>query len=188
MSSVSAQSIERKAKAPSRRFPRRNYFINKSFQLAFAGNMLLITLIAAGVTALFVSWMFVYVFEDRLLFANTMNAPYLLKIGFILAGLVAGVIIWTILRTHAIAGPIHKTRQILRDAAKGRFPKQPVAFRRGDAFKGLAEDLNHCLGIMELDRERLELLQKHVDAKWEHLSPEKAGPISSGGRNSLTTP
>jgi hypothetical protein len=175
MSSVSAENMKKESKAAGKRFKRRNYFINKPFQLAFAGNMLLITFIASVVTALFVIWMFVYVLDDRLLVGGVVNEYYLLKIGLMLAGLVVGVGIWTILRTHAIAGPIHKTRQILRDAAEGRFPQQPVVFRKKDAFKGLADDLNRCLDSMKRDRDRLERLRVHAD---EGISASPAGPDS----------
>jgi hypothetical protein len=61
-------------------------------------------------------------------------------------------VIWTVLRTHAVAGPIFKTRKILQAAARGEFPAAPVRFRRGDAFQGLADDLNDCLAVMRLRR------------------------------------
>ncbi|ABA88132.1 type IV pilus prepilin peptidase PihH, putative [Syntrophotalea carbinolica DSM 2380] len=163
MSSDSAQPLGKKSKSLARRFKRRNYFINKPFQLAFAGNMLVITFLACVFTALYVSWMFVYVLDDRLLVGGVLNGYYLLKIGLMLAGLVTGVVIWTILRTHAIAGPIYRVQKILRDAAEGRFPQRPIAFRRGDAFMGLAEDLNRCLDSMQRDRKRLERLRAYAD-------------------------
>jgi hypothetical protein len=175
MSSSNAQPLEKNSRITGRRFKRRNYFINKPFQLAFAGNMLVITFLACAFTALYVSWMFVYVLDDRLLVGGVLNGAYLLKVGLMLAGLVAGVVIWTILRTHAIAGPIYKTRLILRDAAEGRFPQQPVGFRRGDAFKDLADDLNRCLNIMQRDRERLDRLRAYAD--------EGSG-VSASGRDS----
>jgi hypothetical protein len=70
----------------------------------------------------------------------------------------AGIMLWTVMRSHAMAGPIYKTRKILQAAAEGQFPDRPVQFRRGDAFKGLAADLNRCLETMQADRERLERL------------------------------
>lgn len=163
MPSITLEPAAKKSKTQVKRFPRRNYFINKSFQLAFAGNMVLITFIACAITALSVSWIFIYFFDEHLC-VTLMDGPYLLKIGFILAGLIIGVALWTILRTHAIAGPIYKTRKILHEAAKGRFPDRPVVFRRGDAFKGLADDLNLCLQAMRSDHARLEWLRTHAES------------------------
>jgi hypothetical protein len=188
MSSVNAQTMKKRSKAAAKRFKRRNYFINKPFQLAFAGNMLVITFIASVATALFVSWMFVYVLDDRLLVGGVLNGYYLLKIGLMLAGLVVGVVIWTILRTHAIAGPIHKTRQILREAAEGRFPQQPVVFRQRDAFKALADDLNRCLDTMKKDRERLEWLRKHGDEGFSASPPGQDFGPSAGADNPAGQP
>jgi len=162
MASGSARILGKKSQTAAKRFKRRNYFINKPFQLAFVGNMLVITFMACAFTALYVSWMFVYVLNDHLLVAGVLNGYYLLKIGFMVAGLVVGVVIWTVLRTHAIAGPIHKTRLILRDAAQGRFPQQPVAFRKGDAFRGLADDLDRCLRVMQSDHESLQRLRAYA--------------------------
>lgn len=188
MSSVNARTMKKKSKPGAKRVKRRNYFINKPFQLAFAGNMLVITFVASVVTALFVSWMFVYVLDDRLLVGGVLNGYYLLKIGLMLAGLVVGVAIWTILRTHAIAGPIHKTRQILRDAAEGRFPQQPVVFRKRDAFKGLADDLNRCLDSMKRDRERLEYLRAHADEGISASPPGQDFGPSAGEGSSAAEP
>lgn len=153
MRSSAVHLMKEDAKPMGKRFRRRNYFINKPFQLAFAGNMLLIAAVGMAATALAVSWIFIYVLDDHLC-ATCLDNHYLLKIGIILVCMAVGIFIWTVIRTHAIVGPIDKTRKILREAAEGRFPNQPVAFRRGDAFQDLAEDLNRCLDVMRKERER----------------------------------
>jgi hypothetical protein len=146
-STVCEQKNQRDKAATSRK-KRRQYFINKPFQLAVAGNMLIIVALATAVCSAGVSLLFIYVLNP-LLTGSLTDRPYLIKMGVILTCIAAGVVFWTIRRTHAIAGPIDKTRKILREAAEGRFPQQPVTFRRGDAFRGLAEDLNHCLAAMQ---------------------------------------
>lgn len=138
------------------RVRRRRYFIDKKFQAAFAANMLLIAGVCMGVAALAVTWFFAYFMNSRL--SCELDAAYMMKIGIILLFIMAGIVLWTVMRTHALVGPIYKTRKILQAAAEGRFPDRPVQFRRGDAFKGLAADLNRCLETMQADRERLELL------------------------------
>ncbi len=134
-----------------KRVMRHNYFIDKNFQSAFVFNMLLITGVAMFATALVVAWFFVYFMQDRL--SGAIDTPYLIKLGTILFFMAAGIVLWTIRRTHAVAGPIFKTRKILRAAARGEFPETPVRFRRGDAFQALAADLNACLTAMRAHRQ-----------------------------------
>jgi hypothetical protein len=93
---------------------------------------------------------FVYFLNERL--SSSIDWPYLIKLGAILLFMAAGIVIWRVLRTHAVAGPIFETRKILQAAARGEFPAAPVRFRRGDAFQGLADDLNDCLAFMRLRR------------------------------------
>jgi hypothetical protein len=158
MTSTTIRALDKTTHTRRKRFQRRNYFINKPFQLAFAGNMLLIAALGMLVTALTVSWIFIYILDDQLC-TVLLHPGYLLKLGIILVCLAAGILTWTVLRTHAIAGPVYKTRQVLRAAAEGRFPDRPVTFRKSDAFKDLAGDLNRCLDAMRADRKRLRGLE-----------------------------
>jgi hypothetical protein len=140
---------------------RRQYLIDKKCQIAFAGNMLLIAGVCMLVTALTMSWFFVYFMEDHL--SGDIDTLYLIKLGIILLFMAVGIVIWTVIRTHAMAGPICKTRNILQAAARGEFPDHPVMFRRSDMFKELAVDLNRCLETMRADREYLERFRPHPD-------------------------
>ncbi len=134
-------------------FRRRRYFIDKKFQLAFAGNMLLISCVCILVTTLVVSWFFVYFMTDNL--SASIDRSYVIKMGIILFFVAAAIMIWTVKRTHAIVGPIFRARKILRAAARGEFPEKPVKFRRNDAFKELAVDINLCLETMRAYRNQL---------------------------------
>ena len=144
------------------RVRRRRLLIDGKFQLALAGNMLLIVGAGMLATALVVSWTFVYFLGSRLTCAIDME--YLMKLGIILGFVLAGIAVWTVRRVHAISGPIFRTRQLLQAAARWDFPRHPVAFRRGDAFGELDVDLNRCLEIMRMDRERLMRLQATLDS------------------------
>jgi len=125
---------------------RRRYLIDTPFQLALAGNMLLIVAVAMAAAVLMTSWVLVYVMQERL--SGAIDVAYWMKLGIIFLFILAGIAIWTVRASHALAGPVYKTRLILQNAAKGKLPDRPVQFRRGDAFRALAADLNGCLDAM----------------------------------------
>jgi len=77
---------------------RRQYLIDKKCQIAFAGNMLLIAGVCMLVTALTMSWFFVYFMEDHL--SGDIDTLYLIKLGIILLFMAVGIVIWTVIRTH----------------------------------------------------------------------------------------
>lgn len=147
MDSITLQPMNKEKKISNKKIQRRNYFTDRTFQLTFAGNLLIVAAISMMTAGVVVAWIFVYVLNDHLS-ASLLSHVFLLKIGIILGCIGLGIVVWTVLRAHAIAGPVTKTRRILREAAQGRFPDRPVAFRRGDAFQGLFEDLNRCLEVM----------------------------------------
>lgn len=130
-----------------RRILRRRFFIDRKFQLAMAANMALASLVCMLLTAMATSWFYVYFLNDRL-WAET-DTVFWAKTATIGAFMLAAVAIWTVVRTHRIAGPVCRIRRVLQDAAQGKFPSQPVRFRKGDAFQELAEDMNRCLEIMK---------------------------------------
>lgn len=150
MSSAYHQTCETSCSCLVKRILRRQFFIDKKFQLAMAGNMLLVALVCMLVTAMGTSWFYIYFLNDRL-WADTGNA-FWVKAGIIAIFMLASVVVWTLVRTHSIAGPVCKIRKVMQDAAQGQFPAQPVRFRKGDAFQELAEDVNRCLEIMKHNR------------------------------------
>jgi len=160
----------------AKRVRRRRYFIDTKFQLALAGNMLLIAGLGIMATALISSWFFIYFMTDRL--SGDLNTGFMLKLGIVFFFMLIGIAFWTVIRSHAMAGPIYKTRQILRAAARGEFPKEPVCFRRGDAFIDLAADLNTCLSVMRenragLNRRQGETACPRSAAGLDHTNPDK---------------
>lgn len=130
-----------------KRILRRQFFIDRKFQLAMAGNMALASLICILLTAMATSWFYVYFLNDRL-WAET-DTVFWAKTATIGAFMLLAVAIWTVIRTHQIAGPVCRIRRVLQEAAQGKFPSQPVKFRKGDAFQELAEDVNRVLEIMK---------------------------------------
>lgn len=152
-----------------KKFIRRQYLVDRSFQLAFVGNILLIVMVTIMVTTLVVSWIFVFVLNENLL-SGVADTGYLMKIGIIVLCIALAVLVWTIRRTHDIVGPIRKTRRILQELAQGKFPDHPVIFRHGDAFHYLADDLNLCLKTIaarygQMDIQRLEKPHDNEEGK-----------------------
>jgi hypothetical protein len=152
---------------------RRNYLINKRFQLACAGNMLLLQFLCIVGTVLIVSWVYYFVLDNHLV--CTLNASFFTKMGIIFMFMAIGMLLWTLRHTHAIAGPVFKTGKLLKEAAKGNFPEHPVPFRKGDWFDFLAHDLNQCLNVMKRDKRRLEKACHELIAFKKNL---ERGPLS----------
>lgn len=130
-----------------KKFRRRNYVVDRKLQFSVAGNMLLIVGVCMALTVLVTSWFFLYFMEDHLIW--DLDHVYMIQLGIIFFFIFCGVAVWTVLRVHSMAGPVYKTRLILQDAARGRFPDYQISFRKGDAFKELAGDINRCLEVMK---------------------------------------
>jgi hypothetical protein len=65
--------------------------------------------------------------------------------GLILAGSLTPLMVLDLLRcTNKFAGPMVRTRRFLRHLAKGD-QVEPIKFRRGDYWRGYADDLNAVL-------------------------------------------
>lgn len=136
---------------------RRSALINKRFQFGTAGILAVIQLLTFVTAFLAASWLYLFVLDRRMVCDH--NTAFLGHLGVAGALAIAVLIAWCIRRTHAIAGPIYKTRQLMRAAAGGELPALPVRFRKGDCFKELADDLNACLETMKnLQTERRQLL------------------------------
>jgi methyl-accepting chemotaxis protein len=143
---------------------KRSSLINKRFQFGTAGILALVQLCTFVTAFLAAAWLYLFVLDRRMVCDH--NAAFLGHLGVTGAITLVLLIFWCIRRTHAIAGPIHKTRQLLRAAAGGDLPARPVRFRKGDCFKELADDLNACLETMEnLRMERRQLLTALEEAR-----------------------
>lgn len=154
---------------------RRNYLINKPFQFGHVGNLLLLQALGVAVSGALIAWITLIVLNRRLV--SGLDATFLMEIGIILLVLAAGVALWAVKSSHAIAGPVWKAGKIMRLAAAGELPERPVGFRRGDAFKELATDLNLLLDSMRADRAKLDALPRELRALADSLS---AGAITRG--------
>jgi hypothetical protein len=136
---------------------RRKALIDKRFQFGTAGILAIIQILTFVTASLASSWLYLFVLDRRMVCNH--NAAFLCHLGVAGAAAIVLLLHWCVRRTHAIAGPIYKTRQLLRAAAEGHLPALPVRFRKKDCFKELADDLNACLSTMQhMHRERQQLM------------------------------
>ena len=139
---------------------RRKYLVDRPLQFGYAANMILLQLVVAAVTAAVTVWIGLFVLNDRL--TGQLDTGFFVKLAVILVFMAIGVLIWAVRSSHAIAGPIFKTQRLLRAAAAGNPPHQPVAFRRHDAFKELATDLGRLFLAMRCRQQRLDVLSRDL--------------------------
>ena len=135
-------------------YKRRNYLINKRFQLAHTGGLIVIQTIAVLVTGLVMSWFYLFLIDPHLVCDH--NTGLFRQLAVLLLLLNIGLVVWSIKYTHSIAGPIYKIHNILRNAANGSFPEEPVRLRKGDRFKQLADSVNECLESMQANQRKLD--------------------------------
>ncbi len=150
---------------------RRKYLINKPFQLGYTANMLLLQLLGFTTSAGVVAWIFLVVLNRRL--THSLDQTFLLQFGSIVTVLIIGTVFWTIRYSHTIAGPIYKSRQVLKEVADGRLPVMPVVFRKRDAFKPLADDLTNMIQVVHAERLRFALVKVELEALEEMLGSDK---------------
>lgn len=137
-------------------FPRRNYFINKKFQIDFAIRFLVLLVIAA-IAAL---GMFLYQSkgtltagysgsELRLLKTSNFFLPMLLMstISVIIVTSIIGILVLIYL-SHRIAGPIFRFQKVLNEMDKGDLTRR-FTLRENDQFKELADRINDLARTMD---------------------------------------
>lgn len=127
---------------------RTRYFVEKKFQLRYAGAILLIvflTTLVSGLTVFYTTWT---ILGEKLaavypqgLFAFTFNRVMLSLFRNVLF-LSIFVFIFAIVISHRIAGPISRLKQAIHDIGKGKFDSLPVRLRKTDVLYDLAEELN----------------------------------------------
>lgn len=123
-------------------------------------------------------------------------APSLVRIGVVWAALMSGLgglfaLLTGLLMTHRMAGPIYKFKLELKRIEQGQ-PPRPIAVRKNDEFKDVAEALNGALvalasrssgtaesGELALDLERTRAAHQEILAGLAELD---ASPLSDVDR------
>lgn len=128
---------------------KRNYIINKRFQLGCALKITAIQIPCVLVTGISLSWFYLVFMDDRM--HASCNPQIFLQMLFLLFLISCGVVLFSVRLTHSIAGPVQKTGTVLRQIAKRNLPEKRIKFRKNDSFKSLADDLNHLIDSIRED-------------------------------------
>lgn len=126
---------------------RRNYLLDKSFQLKFIFVIILLQFCAAVLVGFLMSYLYLFVFTNEKIMCQH-NYTVFFQWAILVALLSIIFIIWGIVCTHRIIGPVCKTQMLLRAAASGKIPEGRIRFRKNDSFKELADDLTKCFERM----------------------------------------
>jgi methyl-accepting chemotaxis protein len=119
---------------------KRNYLTHKKFQLGHALIIAALQIPCILLTGMSLSWFYLIYLDSRLTAAC--NPGIFWVMALICLALSGAVIYFSIRLTHAVAGPVQKTGAVLRQMAEGHLPEEKITFRKRDAFKFLADDLN----------------------------------------------
>lgn len=121
----------------------RRYFVNMRYQMgralvAVAGNALVAVLMAV-----FFAWFYLLEWDGAMAYDHNRTIPVYVMV---IVGLVIAVsALFSLRRSRAVAGMMHKLHTVLDEAGKGRFPERDLAFRKSDYFRQVATPLNACL-------------------------------------------
>ncbi len=172
----------------TRRFKRRNYFINKEFQGKTIFNYFLLVLAGSILFSLIFSFFssntLSIVYDDYHLKLGTTPEILMEKIFstqwiFIVVG-GAFVILFTLFLTHRVAGPFYRFEKSL-DEMLGKDISGKITLRKKDEGKELADKINRFNVILSDDLDRLTHLNKEAAVLAADI--EKADdPASAAGK------
>lgn len=129
-------------------FKRKKYLIDKGFQFAYVGKILLLEFVAVGATALLVSYMFLFVFnEDALVNAGPWGSGILWSTVALAVVLVVILAFLGIRISHRIAGPMYRFHQTFEEV-KGGNVNARIYLRENDEMKPLAQAFNAMLDVI----------------------------------------
>ncbi|RJO66075.1 MAG: HAMP domain-containing protein [Myxococcales bacterium] len=131
--------------ADSRSYKRRIYLINREFQFAYVGKILMLEFAAVAVTALLMSYLFLFVFNDA---AMVSAGPWGRGILWSTLGLIVvlvAILIWLGIRvSHRIAGPMFRFEKSFNDITAGNTALR-VYLREKDEMKPVAVAFNQMM-------------------------------------------
>lgn len=135
---------------------RKNYFVNKKFQIQMAYYSLSIIAVT-GISVVGSIYFFIKsLLEDAesvgatynpeyLKFVNNIKESILFNSSISLLVVTVFVIIISVLLSHKIAGPLYKLNDYLNQVADDPSRQDPISFRKNDFFSELAESTNRAL-------------------------------------------
>jgi methyl-accepting chemotaxis protein len=157
--------------------PRKNYFINKKFQIAFSIRFLVLIVLAA-IAAL---GLFLYNSQGtlttgysgselKLLKTSVFFLPMLLMstIGVIIVTGIIGILVLIYL-SHRIAGPIFRFQKVLVEIDKGDLTHR-FKLRENDQFKELADRINDLARTMDAKVGRIKVQAVELSRLMQELN------------------
>ncbi|TWI76714.1 hypothetical protein LZ24_00335 [Desulfobotulus alkaliphilus] len=145
---------------------RRRFFVSPAFQLSLTWRILLLMMLAVGITATIDAW-FYLVFLDQRMMINV-NMAYLNKFIAILLLVLIGGAVWTLRLTHRIAGPVYRIIRVLEKT--GDHGKTKVCLRKNDLLQELAQPVNATLALLNEQRLRIHLARKDLNSLLEQMA------------------
>ena len=138
----------------NRFFRRRRYFVDKKFQLKFAGMILLFMFIIAifsSLTIYYYTWMLLgeklaSIYPQGRLVGILKTANIILFTRLML--ITPLVFVLAIILSHRIAGPIFRIKNTLDEVAKGNYRKK-LYLRKTDELQDVADSINKLMDTLE---------------------------------------
>lgn len=130
------------------RLQRRQFLVDKRFQLSHAAWIGLGQCLSMLLIALAISWFYLFVLDRRMVSSH--NPALLWHTGCAVVIIMLLAALWSVFFTHRIAGPTRKLTQFLERAVHGDIPPGGVHFRRRDALKSSEAPLNAFLETYRL--------------------------------------
>ena len=131
---------------------RKEYLVDRTFQIRFASRLLLAVFLIASISACFSSvllWKGLYQPEEGVqtsLATALIAVSATLLVELLLA--IPIIVVFSVRQTHRILGPMNRIRQALAAIGRGEFP-QRIRLRQGDALEDLAEAVNQMAAAVQ---------------------------------------
>jgi sensor histidine kinase YesM len=143
------------------KYKRRNYLIDKSFQLRYMAMVAIFMVfisIGTGCLIYFTTWItLIEKLGDKapldIVFAD-LNKIILVRIVLLVLASICLSAIITMFIVHRVAGPLFRVKLTMRQIGKGIIPAGKVKFRTRDELQDLAEAVNEAVCKIEEVREK----------------------------------
>lgn len=164
-----------------KKYKRRNYLIDKSFQMRYVG-MIVILMVAVSVGTGWVMYSTTWtMLLDRLKGVTELdkliielNKAVLIRTSLLIVASVCLAAVLTVFIVHRVAGPLFRVKRVMHQIANGMVP-QRVKFREGDELQDVAVAIDEAVcRIGELSEKNLKIIKDAsacVERAIERLSP-----------------
>lgn len=130
--------------------PRRHYFIHKRFQADFTRKMLVAVFVPVIIcSAFFVLYLSVWSLQSGIHLNGIFTGGVLPAMLIRALPVIFFIVVFSILFSHRIAGPIRRMQKVCAGLAEGLFPGR-IFLRKRDYFQHLAEKFNQLHEISSL--------------------------------------